>query len=106
MNGLMTRVEWTLTPVGGGTRLDLLHQGLSSDADGFGLLVAFDAGWDAMRAETVARQKRLGVIPQGTDDAPRPDTLPRWDSLTADQKRLYARYMEAYAASLAYADAA
>lgn len=65
----------------------------------------FDAGWDAMRAETVARQKRLGVIPQGTDDAPRPDTLPRWDSLTADQKRLYARYMEAYAASLAYADA-
>ena len=29
----------------------------------------------------------------------------RWDSLTADQKRLYARYMEAYAASLAYADA-
>ncbi|WP_327753366.1 arylsulfatase [Sphingobium sp. SJ10-10] len=65
----------------------------------------FDAGWDVLRAETVARQKKLGVIPPGTDDAPHPGTLPRWDSLTPDQKRLYARYMEAYAASLAYADA-
>ncbi|WP_176590312.1 arylsulfatase [Sphingobium sp. EM0848] len=65
----------------------------------------FDAGWDVLRAETVARQKKLGVIPPGTDDAPHPDTLPRWDSLTPDQKRLYARYMEAYAASLAFADA-
>lgn len=49
--------------------------------------------------------KKLGVIPAGTDDAPHPGTLPRWDSLTPDQKRLYTRYMEAYAASLAYADA-
>ncbi|WP_176596169.1 MULTISPECIES: arylsulfatase [Sphingobium] len=65
----------------------------------------FDAGWDVLRAETVARMKKLGVIPAGTDDAPHPGTLPHWDSLTPDQKRLYARYMEAYAASLAYADA-
>lgn len=65
----------------------------------------FDMGWDALRAETVARMKKLGVIPAGTDDAPHPETLPRWDSLTPDQKPLYARYMEAYAASLAYADA-
>lgn len=64
----------------------------------------FDAGWDAMRKETVERQKRLGVIPPDTDDAPRPETLPRWDSLSPGQKRLFARYMEAYAASLAYAD--
>jgi len=64
----------------------------------------FDTGWDVLRAETLARQKKLGVIPPGTDDAPHPGTLPRWDSLTPDQKRLYARYMEAYAASLAYAD--
>lgn len=64
----------------------------------------FDQGWDALRAATVARQKALGVIPADTDDAPRPATLPRWDSLKPDEKRLYARYMEAYAASLAYAD--
>ncbi|MCB2078193.1 MAG: sulfatase-like hydrolase/transferase [Novosphingobium sp.] len=64
----------------------------------------FDGGWDALRAETVGRQKRLGVIPADTVDAPRPETLPRWDSLSPVMRRLYARYMEAYAASLAYAD--
>jgi arylsulfatase A-like enzyme len=65
----------------------------------------FDQGWDVMRAETVARQKSMGVIPADTADAPRLQTLPRWESLSADRKRLYARYMEAYAASLAFADA-
>lgn len=64
----------------------------------------FDRGWDALRTEIVARQKALGVIPATTEDAPRPSTLPRWDSLASDRKRLFARYMEAYAASLAYAD--
>ena len=65
----------------------------------------FDKGWDALRAETVARQKALGVIPRDTADAPRPAGLPRWDTLTPERQKLYARYMEAYAASLAYADA-
>lgn len=64
----------------------------------------FDKGWDELRRDIVARQKRLGVIPRDTADAPRPETLPAWNSLSADEKRLYARYMEAYAASLAYAD--
>jgi arylsulfatase len=64
----------------------------------------FDGGWDALRNAIVARQKSLGVIPRNTADAPRPENLPRWDSLTVDQKRLYARSMEAYAASLAFAD--
>jgi arylsulfatase len=64
----------------------------------------FDGGWDALRVEIIARQKKAGVIPAGAADAPRPATLPRWDSLTDRQRRLYARYMEAYAASLAYAD--
>lgn len=64
----------------------------------------FDQGWDVLRAATVARQKMLGIIPANTDDASRPATLPRWNSLKPDEKRLYARYMEAYAASLAYAD--
>lgn len=64
----------------------------------------FDLGWDAVRRDTVARQKALGVIPADADDAPRPDNLPEWDSLPADKRALYARYMEAYAASLAFAD--
>lgn len=46
MNGLMTDVAWTLTEVPGGTRLDLEHSGLPAESEGFGLVVAFDAGWD------------------------------------------------------------
>jgi len=64
----------------------------------------FDAGWDAMRAATVRRQKALGLIPRDTADAPRPAGLPRWESLSPERRALYARYMEAYAASLAFAD--
>lgn len=65
----------------------------------------FDKGWDALRAETFARQKALGVIPANTELTPRPKELPAWSSLSADQRRLYARYMEAWAASVAYMDA-
>ncbi|MCB2047467.1 MAG: sulfatase-like hydrolase/transferase [Novosphingobium sp.] len=64
----------------------------------------FDGGWDKLREEIVSRQRKLGVIPPGTQDAPRPETLPRWADLSLERQRLYARYMEAYAASLAYAD--
>lgn len=64
----------------------------------------FDDGWDKLRKRTFARQKALGLIPQDTDDAPRPDGLPEWDGLSAEKRTIYARYMEGYAASLAYAD--
>jgi arylsulfatase A-like enzyme len=65
----------------------------------------FDKGWDALREETFARQKALGVIPANTELTPRPKELPAWSSLSTDQRRLYARYMEAWAASVAYMDA-
>jgi arylsulfatase len=64
----------------------------------------FDGGWDKLRAATFARQKAMGVIPADAKLTPRPDGIPAWDSLNADQKRLYARHMEAYAATLAFAD--
>jgi arylsulfatase A-like enzyme len=65
----------------------------------------FDQGWDKVRAETFARQKQLGVIPQDAELTPRPKELPAWDSLSADQKRLYARQMEVYAGFLSQTDA-
>jgi len=65
----------------------------------------FDQGWDRMREETFARQKALGVIPHDAKLSPRPAGVPAWDSLTPDQKRVFARMMEVYAASLSYADA-
>lgn len=64
----------------------------------------FDQGWDKLRQEIFARQKKLGVIPANADLTPRPEGLPAWDSLTADQKRLYARQMEVYAGYLAHTD--
>ena len=64
----------------------------------------FDQGWDKVREETHARQLQLGVIPAGTELTKRPEQLPAWESLSADQKRLYARMMEVYAGALSHAD--
>ena len=57
----------------------------------------FDAGWDAMREQTLARQIKLGVVPKGTTLAPRPDDIRAWDTLSPDEKRLFARQMEVFA---------
>lgn len=64
----------------------------------------FDQGWDKVREETLARQIKLGVVPPETKLTPRPEQIPAWDTLSADQKRLYARMMEVYAAALSHAD--
>lgn len=57
----------------------------------------FDEGWDRLREEVFARQKRLGVVPQDAELTERPDAFPAWDSLTDAQKKLYARQMEVFA---------
>src|SRR6266704_4762668 len=57
----------------------------------------FDQGWDALRDETFARQKQMGVIPQDAQLTLRPKEIPPWDSMNADQKRLLARQMEVFA---------
>jgi arylsulfatase len=64
----------------------------------------FDMGWNAMREQIFANQKRLGVIPASTQLTPWPDILPKWDSLTAEEKKLYARQAEVFAAYVAYTD--
>ena len=64
----------------------------------------FDMGWDLYREIVLERQKRLGVVPQDTVLTPRPEGLPAWDSLTADQKRVYARLMEVFAGFMAQSD--
>jgi arylsulfatase len=65
----------------------------------------FDQGWDKSREETLARQKRLGVVPPNTKLAPKPDAIQDWDKLTADEKKLFARQMEVFAGYAEYADA-
>ena len=64
----------------------------------------FDQGWDKVREETFARQKELGVVPANTILTPRPKAIPAWDTLSADDKRLYARMQEVFAGFLAYTD--
>jgi arylsulfatase len=64
----------------------------------------FDGGWDKYREETFARQKQLGIIPQNTKLAPKPTDIKDWDALTPDEKRLFARQMEVFAAFAAHTD--
>ncbi|WP_428925288.1 arylsulfatase [Marinibacterium sp. SX1] len=64
----------------------------------------FDMGWDAYRAQTLERQKSMGLVPQSAELTARPDSLPAWDSLDDDQKRLYTRMMEVFAAFGAQVD--
>jgi len=65
----------------------------------------FASGWDAWRAETLARQIASGIIPAGTVLSPRAEWVPAWDDLSADERRVYERYMEAFAAFLTHTDA-
>ena len=64
----------------------------------------FDQGWDELREETLARQVERGVVPAGTKLTARPAEIPAWDSLTADQKRLFARQMETFAGFAEHTD--
>lgn len=57
----------------------------------------FSQGWDKLREETLERQKKLGVVPQGTVLAPKPEAIKDWDQLTADERRLFERQMEVFA---------
>ena len=64
----------------------------------------FDQGWDKLREETFARQQKLGVVSANAKLTARPKEIPAWESLTADEKKLYSHMMEVYAASLSYVD--
>jgi arylsulfatase len=58
----------------------------------------FDQGWDKYREEILARQKKLGIVPPNTKLTAKPDVMPDWDTLTADEKKVAVRYQEIFAA--------
>ena len=64
----------------------------------------FDGGWDEYRAQTLARQIELGVVPPGTELTAKPDDIPDWDALSVDEQRLYSRQMEVFAAFAEHTD--
>lgn len=64
----------------------------------------FDMGWDQYRETVYKRQLEMGVIPPDTKLTPRPNWVPAWDSLSANQKKLYTRLMENYAGFFSFTD--
>jgi arylsulfatase len=64
----------------------------------------FDGGWNKLRDTIFANQKRLGVIPSGTQLTPWPDSLPKWDTLKPDEKKLFVHQADIFAAYAAYTD--
>jgi arylsulfatase len=65
----------------------------------------FDGGWNKLRDTIFVNQKKLGVIPRDAQLTPWPtNLLKNWDDLTPDEKKLFIRQADVYAAYLAYAD--
>lgn len=67
------------------------------EADYKKYLGRYDAGWDAIRAARVARQKEIGLLPGDTEPSPRPDHIRAWDRLPPGQKKWESQRMAAYA---------
>jgi arylsulfatase len=64
----------------------------------------FDKGWDQVRMETLARQKKMGLVPQNTQLPDRPKDLQAWDALPDDHRRLFTRQAEVFAGFLSHTD--
>ena len=64
----------------------------------------FDEGWDVFREKVIANQKKLGLIPANAKLPARDSSVKAWETLTPDEKKVYARFMEVYAGYLTYTD--
>ncbi|WP_319452345.1 MULTISPECIES: arylsulfatase [unclassified Mycobacterium] len=64
----------------------------------------FDDGWDVLREQIIARQKKLGVVPKDAELTKRHDEIPAWEDMPAELKPVLARQMEIYAGFLEQTD--
>jgi len=64
----------------------------------------YDDGWDAARQRTIERQRQSGLMPADQEIAPRNPGVRVWDELDADERRVAARFQEAFAGFLDHAD--
>lgn len=64
----------------------------------------FDEGWNKIRETIFANQKKLGIMPANAKLTDWPNTLPKWDSLDWEQKKLFTKQADVYGAYLAYTD--
>jgi len=64
----------------------------------------FDDGWDKIRQQTFEHQKAMGLIPKNTKLPPKPKDIKDWDTLSADEKKLFSRQAEVFAGFLEHTD--
>ncbi len=64
----------------------------------------YDEGWDVVREKWFNNQKKLGIIPENAQLNERNEAVPAWDSLSSDEQKLYARFMEVFAGFLEHTD--
>ncbi len=64
----------------------------------------FDDGWDELRKKTLARQKELGIVPENTILAPKPEDIKDWDALSDKEKALFLLQVETYAGFMSHTD--
>ncbi len=103
LNDISPSLPFFLYYVPGGTHAP--HQPTQEWVTKISDMHLFDKGWNALRDQIFANQKKLGVIPQDAKLTPWPDGLLRkWDTLTDEEKKLFIRQANVYAAYLAYTD--
>ncbi len=64
----------------------------------------FDKGWDAIREESVKKMKKMGIIPENTNLASKPEDIKDWDKLTDNEQKLFARQAEVFAGFMEMTD--
>ncbi len=103
INTLAPEQPWLIYYVPGGTHAP--HHPTPEWINKISDLHLFDKGWNELRDQIFANQKKLGVIPQDARLTPWPDKLlKKWDELAADEKKMFIRQANVYAAYLAYTD--
>jgi arylsulfatase A-like enzyme len=103
LNGINPEMPFFLHYIPGGTHAP--HHPTPEWVKKISDMHLFDKGWNALRDQIFANQKRLGVIPQDAKLTPWPDDLLKtWDKLTDEEKKLYIRQADVYGAYLAYTD--
>ena len=103
MNALTPDKPFFVYYVPGGTHAP--HHPTKEWVDKISAMHLFDQGWNKLREQIFENQKKLGVIPANAKLTPWPkELLKEWDQLTADEKKLFLRQVDVFAAYVAYTD--
>src|SRR5262249_10703563 len=108
--GYMNRIHtlapsqpWFVYYVPGGTHAP--HHPTPEWIEKISAMHLFDPGWNALRETIFANQKKLGVVPANAKLTPWPDDLlKKWDQLSPDEKKMFVRQADVFAAYVAYTD--